>query len=61
MSAQGSAGSLVLWMSVLPHGPSRNVGRLPRVSAYVAMLPVDASRFSRRPELALSMADAGAL
>eukprot|EP00435_Cladocopium_sp_Y103_P075240 s59_g55.t1 len=56
----GSAGSLVLWLSVLPHGPSRNVGRVPRVSAYVAMLPVDATKYTGGdPEMALSMADAG--
>eukprot|EP00913_Durusdinium_trenchii_P012281 g11531.t1 len=27
----GTAGSLVVWLSVLPHGPSRNVGEVPRV------------------------------
>lgn len=58
----GSAGSLVLWLSVLPHGPSRNIGRVPRVSAYVAMLPVDAAKYTGGdPEMALSMADAGTL
>ena len=58
----GSTGSLVLWLSVLPHGPSRNVGSVPRVSAYVAMLPVEADKFNGgHPEMALSMADAGTL
>ncbi|CAE7777190.1 tars3 [Symbiodinium sp. CCMP2592] len=61
---EGTAGSLVLWLSVLPHGPSRNRGRVPRVSAYVAMLPVDAAPFlgeGRSPERPLSMSDAGTL
>ncbi|CAJ1409566.1 unnamed protein product [Effrenium voratum] len=61
---EAKAGSLVLWLSALPHGPSRNVGRVPRVSAYVAMLPVDAAPFlgpGRDPATPLSMADAGTL
>lgn len=58
-----SAGDLVLWHSLLPHGPGRNVGARPRISAYVAMLPVDAAPFlgGRRADAPLSMSDAGTL
>eukprot|EP00966_Prymnesium_polylepis_P326978 7382851-Prymnesium_polylepis.1 len=45
VAVEGGAGSLVLWHSLLPHGPAPNVGSLPRISAYVAMLPVDAAPF----------------
>ncbi|KAL1514651.1 hypothetical protein AB1Y20_003741 [Prymnesium parvum] len=60
---EGTAGSLVLWHSLLPHGPAPNVGTLPRVSAYVAMLPVDAAPFlgGRPAETPLSTVDAGTL
>lgn len=63
-AAAGSAGSLVLWHSSTLHGPGRNTSRAPRVSAYVAMLPVDAAPFlgpSDDPDRALSLADAGTL
>ena len=39
------AGSLVVWHSLLPHGPAPNLGAAPRVSSYVTMLPVDAGPF----------------
>ena len=56
------AGSLVLWHSLLPHGPAPNRGGQPRVSAYVAMLPVDAGPYlgGRPADTPLSMTDAGA-
>lgn len=61
----GEAGTLVLWHSALLHGPGRNVmqGGPPRVSAYVAMLPVDAAPFNggRRHDAPLSLADAATL
>lgn len=62
VSVPGPAGSLLVWMSSLAHGPGRNTGKSPRVSAYVAMLPVDASRYlgsNRRSDMPLSMSDAG--
>ena len=58
------AGSLVLWHSLLPHGPAPNRGQAPRVSAYVTMLPVDAAPFlgeRRRLDTPLGMSDAGTL
>ncbi|CAE8678834.1 unnamed protein product [Polarella glacialis] len=58
----GPAGSLVLWHSLLPHGPTRNVSRAPRVSAYVSMLPADAAPYlgpGRPSDTPLSMSDAG--
>ena len=60
----GMAGSLVIWHSALPHGPTPNRGYQPRVSAYVTMLPVDASPFvgAHRPShTPLGMSDAGTL
>ena len=59
---EGKAGSLVLWHSLLPHGPAPNVGTAPRVSAYVTMLPVNAAPFlgpDRPPDTPLNMNDAG--
>lgn len=43
----GAAGSLVLWHSLLPHGPGRvlSSATAPRVSAYVTMFPVNATPF----------------
>ena len=64
VAAAGRAGDLVLWHTLAPHGPARNVGRAPRVSAYVAMLPVDARPFlgaRRAPDAPLWMDDAGTL
>lgn len=63
VAAEGSAGSLVLWHAATKHGPGRNMFDRPRVSAYVAMLPVDAAPFlgNRPPDTALSLADAGTL
>ena len=64
VAAEGAAGTLVLWHSATHHGPGRNVSDRPRVSAYVAMLPVDAGPFlgpTRPPSAALSLADAGTL
>lgn len=60
---EGSAGSLVIWHSLLPHGPAPNTGTRPRVSAYVTMLPVDAAPFlgPRPPDAPLGMVDAGTL
>jgi len=61
---EGPAGSLVLWHSLLPHGPGPNIGRAPRVSAYVTMLPVDAAPFvgaGRAADTPLGMSDAGTL
>jgi hypothetical protein len=61
---EGRAGSLVVWHSLLPHGPAPNTGDAPRVSAYVTMLPVDAAPFlgpSRSPDAPLGMSDAGTL
>ena len=60
----GPAGSLVVWHSLLPHGPGPNTASSPRVSAYLSMLPVDAAPFlgpTRRPDAPLSMSDAGTL
>ncbi|KAH8075344.1 hypothetical protein JL721_1348 [Aureococcus anophagefferens] len=61
VAAEGPAGTLVLWHGATHHGPGRNVGERPRVSAYVAMLPVDAAPFvgPRRPSYPLSLSDAG--
>lgn len=59
---EGEAGSLVLWHSLLPHGPTANVGAAPRVSAYVTMLPVDAGPFlgpGRPADAPLGLNDAG--
>ncbi|KAJ8604785.1 hypothetical protein CTAYLR_001046 [Chrysophaeum taylorii] len=63
VAVEGDAGTLVLWHSATLHGPGRNVGSAPRVSAYVAMLPVDATAFNggRRADYPLSLADAGTL
>ena len=63
VAAEGPAGTLVLWHGATHHGPGRNVGERPRVSAYVAMLPVDAAPFvgPRRPTYPLSLSDAGTL
>lgn len=61
---EGPAGSLVVWHSLLPHGPAANVGSAPRVSAYVTMLPVDAAPFlgpGRATDMPLNMNDAGTL
>ena len=61
---EGKAGSLVVWHSLLPHGPAPNVGSAPRVSAYVTMLPVDAAPFlgpRRLADAPLGMSDAGTL
>lgn len=55
----GPAGSLVLWHSLLPHGPGRNVGKRPRISAYVTMLPVDAEPFNGQTERPLMLSDSG--
>eukprot|EP00908_Phaeocystis_cordata_P016001 Transcript_27212.p1 GENE.Transcript_27212~~Transcript_27212.p1 ORF type:complete len:426 (+),score=127.26 Transcript_27212:47-1279(+) len=58
------AGSLVVWHSLLPHGPAPNLGAAPRVSSYVTMLPVDAGPFlgpSRPADTPLGLADAGTL
>lgn len=60
----GKAGTLVMWHSATLHGPGRNLGALPRISAYVAMLPVDATDFQPpgvRPTAPLSLGDAGTL
>jgi len=59
-----SAGSLLVWHSLLPHGPAPNLGTAPRVSSYVTMLPVDATPFlggGRPHDTPLSMSDAGTL
>ena len=64
IAVEGGAGSLVVWHSALPHGPAPNTGAAPRISSYVAMLPVDAAPFlgpSRDAEAPLSMVDAGTL
>lgn len=64
VALSGRAGSLVLWHSVLPHGPAPNIGSAPRVSAYVSMLPVDAAPFlgpGRPADGPLGMSDAGTL
>ncbi len=64
VAAAGSAGSLVVWHSSLPHGPAANVGAAPRVSAYVTMLPVDAAPFlgpGRPADTPLGLSDAGTL
>ena len=42
-----SAGSLIVWHSLLPHGPAPNLGTAPRVSSYVTMLPVRAPHVHR--------------
>lgn len=59
----GRAGTLVVWHSATLHGPGRNTGAMPRLSAYVAMLPVDAAPFqpTTAPQTSLSLADAGTL
>ena len=70
----GEAGTLVLWHSATLHGPGRNVAHRPRVSAYVAFLPVDAASFrassrandpnsttTTADDPALSLADSGTL
>lgn len=65
VAVEGEAGTLVMWHSATLHGPGRNTveGGLPRISAYVAMLPVDASPFNggRSRDAPLSLADAGTL
>lgn len=64
VAVEGSAGSLVLWHAATKHGPGANASDRPRVSAYVAMLPVDAAPFlgdDRPPDAALSLADGGTL
>lgn len=64
VAVEAEAGSLVLWHSLLPHGPGPNTGAAPRVSAYVAMHPVDAAPFlgpGRPADAPLSMSDAGTL
>lgn len=61
---EGKAGDLVIWHVLLPHGPGRNLGSAPRVSAYVTMLPVDAGPFlgpGRDPRTPLFQNDAGTL
>lgn len=35
----GSAGDLVIWHHLLPHGSSPNRGRLPRVAQYISLRP----------------------
>jgi hypothetical protein len=55
---------LVVWHSLLPHGPAPNAGTRPRISAYVSMVPEDAAPFlgpTRHPDAPLSMSDAGTL
>ncbi len=37
----GRAGDLVIWHQALPHGASRNTGRMPRLVQYVTYLPLD--------------------
>ena len=44
------AGSLIVWHSLLPHGPAPNLGSAPRVSSYVTMLPVDAAPILALPQ-----------
>jgi hypothetical protein len=64
VAVSGEAGTLVLWHSGVMHGPGVNLDVAPRVSAYVAMLPVDAAPFlgpDRPTNAALSLADAGTL
>ena len=59
-----SAGSLVVWHSLLPHGPGPNLATRPRISAYVSMLPTEAGPYlgpTRHPDEPLSMSDAGTL
>lgn len=61
---EGEAGSLAVWHSLLPHGPAPNLGLEPRISAYVTMLPVNATAFlgpGRSPGTPLNMVDAGTL
>ena len=60
----GSAGTLVVWHSATLHGPGRNTHTLPRISAYITMLPVDAAPFQPpnvAPDAPLNLADAGTL
>ena len=60
----GPAGSLIVWHSLLPHGPAKNLHTRPRVSAYVTMLPVNASKYlgpGRGENEPLGMSDAGTL
>ena len=63
VAVEGKSGSLVIWHSLLPHGPAPNTGSRPRVSAYVTMLPVDAGPFlgPRPSDAPLGMTDAGSL
>lgn len=64
ISVAAPARSLVLWHTLVPHGPSRNTGGRPRVSAYVSMLPEDATPFlppGSSPEEPLCLADAGSI
>mmetsp|Transcript_15347 Transcript_15347/g.20344 ORF Transcript_15347/g.20344 Transcript_15347/m.20344 type:complete len:348 (-) Transcript_15347:161-1204(-) len=65
VSVDGTAGTLVLWLSGVLHGPGQNLGTKPRVSAYVAMLPVDATPFQpagrTNTNAPLSLADSGTL
>ena len=64
ISIAAKAGSLVVWHSLLPHGPAPNVASRPRISSYVSMLPVDAAEYlgpTRHPDAPLSMSDSGTL
>ena len=38
VSVEGPAGALVVWHSLLPHGPAPNVAERPRISQYVSMV-----------------------
>src|SRR5262245_2626396 len=42
ISVPGKAGDLILWHPRLPHGPGRNVSRLPRVMQPISMFPAPA-------------------
>ena len=62
----GGAGSLVVWHTLLPHGPGRVLShaRGPRISAYVTMVPVDAAPYlppDAHPETPLLLLDAATL
>ena len=64
VAVEAAAGSLVVWHSLLPHGPAPNRADAPRVSAYVSMLPVDAAPFlgpGKSADTPLNMVDAGTL
>lgn len=37
----GKAGDLIIWHSLLPHGNSRNISRVPRWSQYILMTPAE--------------------